>query len=104
MMGMPQWYASTHPHLLDSELTSQVVQQMTRRYFVSIPLYLVTLLVSAFNVALSLALYFAIALLYALPANRFPFWKQRSVHPPEMARGQQRGKDASHENDEYHSL
>ena len=91
------WYASTHPRLLDSGLTSQVVQQMTRRYFVSIPLYLVTLLVWALNVSVSLALYIAIALLYALPANRFPFGKQRSAHQPETARGQRRGKDASHE-------
>lgn len=73
------WYASTHPHLLDSGLTSQVVQQMTRRYFVSIPLYLVTLLVSALNVEVSLVLYIAIALLYSLPANRFPFGKPTSV-------------------------
>jgi len=72
------WYASTHPHLLASGLTSQVIQQMTRRYFVSIPLYLVTLLVSALNVKVSFALYIAIALLYALPANHFPFRKQRS--------------------------
>jgi hypothetical protein len=77
---------------------------MTRRYFVSIPLYLVTLLVSALNVSVSLALYIAIALLYALPANRFPFGKQRSSHPPGTARGQRRGKDASHENDDHYSL
>ncbi|HTC78235.1 MAG TPA: hypothetical protein VK657_06425, partial [Terriglobales bacterium] len=49
--------------------------QMTRRYFVSIPLYFVTLVVSALNVEVSLVLYIAIALLYALPANRFPFGK-----------------------------
>ncbi len=73
------WYASTHPHLLDSGLTSQVIQQMTRRYFVSIPLYFVTLLVSALNVEVSLVLYIAIALLYALPANRFPFGKPMIV-------------------------
>lgn len=89
------WYASTHPRLLDSGLTSQVVQQMTRRYFVSIPLYLVTLLVSALNVSVSLALYIVIALLYALPANRFPFGKQRSAHQPGTARGQRRGKDVT---------
>jgi len=77
------WYASTHPHLLDSGLTSRVARQMTRRYLVSIPLYFVTLFVSAFNVAVSLVLYIAIALLYALPANRFPFGKQQSSLPPE---------------------
>lgn len=47
------WYASTHQRLLASNLSSRVRQQMTRRYFVSIPLYLVTLLVSAFSVKAS---------------------------------------------------
>jgi len=72
------WYASTHKHLLANDLSSQVIEQMTRRYFISIPLYLVTLLVSALSVRASFALYIAIALIYAFPANRFPSGKLRS--------------------------
>jgi uncharacterized membrane protein len=98
------WYASTHPHLLASELTSQVVQQMTRRYFVSIPLYIVTLLVSALNVKVSLALYIVIALIYALPANRFPFGKQRSSTSIENDTRIAERKDTSNENDDHNSL
>jgi hypothetical protein len=96
------WYASTHRYLLVSGLTSQVIQQMTRRYFVSIPLYIITLLVSAFNVQASLVLYIAIALVYALPANLFPFGKKRPSHPPETTKGKDEGneKGESNENDD----
>ncbi len=104
MYNIVWWYASTHPHLLDSGLTSQVVQQMTRRYFVSIPLYIVTLLVSALNVRVSLALYIAIALLYALPANRFPFGKQRSSTSVENGKRTAERKDTSNENNDHNSL
>jgi uncharacterized membrane protein len=67
------WYAARHPRLLDPNLTPQVIRGMTRRYFVSIPLYIVTTLVSAISVEVSLVLYFVIALFYALPTNFFPF-------------------------------
>ena len=95
------WYASSHRYLLASGLTSQVIQQMTKRYFVSIPLYSITLLVSDFNVKASLVLYIAIALLYALPANLFPFGKKRPSHPPETTKekGEGNNKDEGNNND-----
>jgi len=70
-------YASRHPALLEDGLPADLLRKMTRRYLVSIPLYLLTLAISALNVEFTLVLYILIALLYALPAGSFPFGKKR---------------------------
>ena len=70
-------YALRHPALLEDGLQADVLQKMTRRYLVSIPLYVLTLIISALNVEISLVLYILIALLYALPAGSLPFGKRQ---------------------------
>jgi uncharacterized membrane protein len=95
------WYASTHPRLLASELTPQVAKQMTRRYFVSIPLYVVTLIVAALNMRVSLVLYMAIALLYALPINHLPFTKSTIIVAIDQKKEE---KDIDHAHNDKHPL
>jgi TMEM175 potassium channel family protein len=70
-------YASRHPALLEDGLSADLLSKMTRRYLISIPLYLLTLAISALNVEFTLVLYILIALLYALPADSLPFKKRR---------------------------
>ena len=72
-------YVRRHPALLVEGLPADLLSKMTRRYLVSIPLYALTLIISALYVEVSLVLYLLIALLYALPANRFPLGKRRRV-------------------------
>lgn len=63
-------YASARYRLVDQELAPSTLAQMSRRYLLSIPLYSLTVLASAIQVEISLALYIAIALIYALPLGR----------------------------------
>src|SRR5450755_69673 len=69
-------YASTKHRLVDKKLRDDVLQKMTRRYLLSIPLYLLTLALSLIKVEISFALYLGIALFYALPAGMLTFRKR----------------------------
>ncbi len=70
-------YAAGKMRLIDTGLNPKVVQKMTRRYLLSIPLYLLTLVLSLLNVKLSFALYIVIALFYAFPEGNWHFSKRQ---------------------------
>jgi uncharacterized membrane protein len=69
-------YASTKHRLVDKKLGDDILQKMTRRYLLSIPLYLLTLALSLIKVEISFVLYLGIALFYALPAGMLTFRKR----------------------------
>ncbi|MDQ2885667.1 MAG: TMEM175 family protein [Chloroflexota bacterium] len=69
-------YASTKRRLIGKKLEDEVVQKMSRRYVLSIPLYLLTLVLSLINVKISFVFYLAIALFYALPTGALTFRKR----------------------------
>jgi uncharacterized membrane protein len=71
MYNLLWYYSSVNYRLVDTDLRSYVFQRMTRRYLVSIPLYLFTLIVAAFNVEVSLILNIVIALVYTFPTTFF---------------------------------
>jgi TMEM175 potassium channel family protein len=64
-------YASVNYRLVDSDISPYVIQRMTRRYLVSIPLYLFTLIIAVFSVEVSLVLNIIIALVYTFPTTFF---------------------------------
>lgn len=64
-------YASADYRLVDEEIPRDVLQRMTRRYLLSLPLYLCTLIIATISVEVCLALNIIIALVYALPATFF---------------------------------
>jgi uncharacterized membrane protein len=69
-------YASVNYRLVNTEIRPYVLQRMTRRYLVSIPLYLFTLIIAAFSVEVSLVLNIIIALVYTFPTT---FFRRQSV-------------------------
>ncbi len=77
MYNLLWYYASNKRRLLDKELDPIALRDLTRRYLISIPLYVVTVIIAVFNVELSLAVNIVLALFYALPATLFQFGRQR---------------------------
>jgi hypothetical protein len=72
-------YASIGYRLISTDIQPYILKRMTIRYLISIPLYLFTLLVAAFNVEISLALNLIIALVYTFPTTFFQGLKRRSL-------------------------
>jgi uncharacterized membrane protein len=64
-------YARTHPHLVDSRVDPGIIRHLFRRSFMSIPFYLLSVVLSLVSVEASLVLYILIAVFYALPIDRF---------------------------------
>jgi uncharacterized membrane protein len=65
------WYAVTHPHLVDPRVDPGILRHLLKRSLVSIPFYLLSVVISLVSVEASLILYILITMFYALPIDRF---------------------------------
>jgi uncharacterized membrane protein len=68
-------YASSHYRLVDEQIPPEVLRRMSRRYLISLPLYVFTVIIAAFSVGACLVLNIIIALVYALPATLLRWYR-----------------------------
>ncbi len=95
MYNLLWYYASVHYRLVDNNIPLDVLQQMSRRYLISLPLYVFTLIVGRISVEACLVLNIIIALVYALPATLF---QRVSLRPGRMQVSHAGGDKDANEN------
>jgi uncharacterized membrane protein len=79
MYNLLWFYASSNYRLVDKDIAASTIQRMSRRYLISLPLYVLTILIGAINVEACLILNIVIAVVYALPATFFQLRRPKRV-------------------------
>ena len=68
------WYATKNHRLVDSNLDPILITLVSRRYFVGIINFLITMVVSFININLRLILYIGTPLYYLIPVQKHKSW------------------------------